>query len=214
MESHIREAKIDKVSPLPTDEAKWIEFQKIDWTDQDGKQRVWESASRKTRGATGIDAVAIVPILLHPSRPTSTLVILQYRPPVQAICVEFPAGLIDAGETTEQTVLRELKEETGYTGKIVDMSPTVVCDPGMSTANMQFATVEVQLQEGDAEPEQHLDEGENIERVVVPLCELFSRLMTFSAEGKMVDARLFHWAAGMKFAVQNNKRYNLSGQSN
>jgi ADP-ribose pyrophosphatase len=132
-----RQPEIVKVSPLPPDEAKWIEFQKIDWTDQNGTERVWESASRKTRGSTGIDAVAIAPILLHPSRAPSTLIILQYRPPIQATCVEFPAGLIDEGETVEQAALRELKEETGYTGRIVDVSPTIVCDPGMSTANMQ-----------------------------------------------------------------------------
>ena len=49
------------------EEAKWVEFQKIEWTDQEGKQRLWEAANRKTRGKSGIDAVAIAPILLHPS---------------------------------------------------------------------------------------------------------------------------------------------------
>ncbi|KAL9622938.1 MAG: hypothetical protein Q9160_002656 [Pyrenula sp. 1 TL-2023] len=39
-----------------------------------------------------------------------------------------------------------------------------------------MATVEVNLREGDPEPEQHLDEGEHIERVVVPLSELYDRL--------------------------------------
>jgi ADP-ribose pyrophosphatase len=35
-------ARVDKISPLPASEAKWIEFQKLDWTGQDGKQRIWE----------------------------------------------------------------------------------------------------------------------------------------------------------------------------
>ena len=39
-----------------------------------------------------------------------------------------------------------------------------------------MVTVEVELAEDDKEPEQHLDEGEHIERVVVPLSELYDKL--------------------------------------
>ncbi|KAF2465871.1 uncharacterized protein BDR25DRAFT_306380 [Lindgomyces ingoldianus] len=192
--------KVTSIDALPASEAKWIEFQKISWTDQTGKPRIWESASRKTRGKSGVDAVAISTIIRHPSRPASTIIILQYRPPVDAICVEFPAGLIDEMETPSDASLRELHEETGYKGVLKYVSPTIVSDPGMSTANMQLATVEVVLKEGDKEPEQALDDGEFIERVVVPLEELYERLLKYSEEGKRVDARLFHWAAGLHFA--------------
>lgn len=96
--------------------------------------------------------------------------------------------------------MRELHEETGYKGKLLHISPTIVSDPGMSSANMQLAVVEVQLGEGDKEPEQALDDGEFIERVVVPIEELYERLEQYDREGKKVDARLWHWAAGLKFA--------------
>lgn len=149
--------KITRISPLSPDEAKWTELRKIEWTDQTGKERIWEAAARKTRGKSGIDAVAIAPILRHPNKPPSTIIILQYRPPVEAICVEFPAGLIDEGESPEEAAVRELKEETGYEGKVcdssapltkqpgltnvtiqvVDCSPTIVADPGLTNANMQ-----------------------------------------------------------------------------
>lgn len=147
-----------------------------------------------------MDAVAINTILRHPpssKRAPSTIVILQYRPPVDAVCVEFPAGLVDEGETPGDASLRELHEETGYTGgRLTFLSPTIVSDPGMSTANMRLATVEVELSEGDAEPEQALEDGEFIERVVVPLDELYERLIEYDGQGKRVDARLWHWAAG------------------
>lgn len=39
-----------------------------------------------------------------------------------------------------------------------------------------MATVEVNLSEDDALPEQHLDEGEHIERLIVPLSELYHKL--------------------------------------
>jgi ADP-ribose pyrophosphatase len=70
----------------------------------------------------------------------------------------------------------------------------------MSSANMQLAMVEVQLKEGDQPPEQKLEDGEFIERVVVPLDELYERLEKYDQEGKKVDARLWHWAAGLHFA--------------
>ena len=39
-----------------------------------------------------------------------------------------------------------------------------------------MVTIEVELKEGDKEPEQHLDDGEHIERMVVPLNELYDKL--------------------------------------
>ena len=200
--SSARPPRIDKITPLATHEAKWIEFLKLDWTDQAGKPRVWEAAGRKTRGSSGVDAVAIMTILRHPSRAPATIIILQYRPPVDAICVEFPAGLIDKDETPEAAAERELKEETGYVGRVIGMSPTVVSNPGMSTGNMKLATVEVVLGEEDIPPEQKLDEGEYIELVIVPLTELYERLVAYSAEGKKVDSRLWHTAAGLQLSKQ------------
>ncbi len=43
------------------------------------------------------------------------MLVRQYRFGVGKTTVEIPAGIIDAGETPEQTAIRELKEETGYT---------------------------------------------------------------------------------------------------
>lgn len=44
-----------------------------------------------------------------------------------------------------------------------------------------MVTIEVNLSEGDEEPEQHLDDGEFIERRIVPLTELYETLQgTFS----------------------------------
>ncbi|TKA74008.1 hypothetical protein B0A55_07746 [Friedmanniomyces simplex] len=196
-----RQPKIDRISPLSADEAKWTELRKIEWTDQTGKQRVWEAAARKTRTKGGVDAVAIAPILRHPNRPPSTMIILQYRPPVEAMCVEFPAGLIDEGETPEQAAVRELREETGYEGKVSEISPTLSNQPGLTNATHQMVTIEVNLKEGDEEPEQHLDEGEHIERRVVPLSELYDTLTALSKEkDKIVDARLYHWALGLHWS--------------
>lgn len=203
MSQKSHEPHITKLTELSSAEAKWVELKKIDYVDQTGRERTWEVASRKTRGIAGVDAVAIGTIILHPSRPASTIIVLQYRPPVDAITVEWPAGLVDANESPEEAAVRELREETGYAGNILSVSPTIASDPGMTTANMQLAMVEVRLNEGDQEPEQHLDDGEHIQRVVVPLDELYERLLAYSKEeNTVVSAKLFHWAAGLHFAKQ------------
>ncbi|KAK4149261.1 NUDIX hydrolase domain-like protein [Chaetomidium leptoderma] len=208
-----QEPVITSITDLPTADAKWITLQKIAYLDQAGTARTWEAASRKTRAVSaGVDAVAMGNILLHPSRPASTLLVIQYRPPLDAYTVEWPAGLVDEGETAAQAAVREFQEETGYTCEVVSVSPVQAADPGLSSANMQLVMVEVRLGDGEEAPlpEQRLEDGEHIQRVVVPLAELYQRLVEYSGRERMVvAAKLFHFAAGMEFAKTKGKEYGI-----
>lgn len=49
----------------------------------------------------------------------------QFRPPVNKVVIEVPAGLIDPGETAERAAIRELKEETGFVGTAIETSPVM-----------------------------------------------------------------------------------------
>lgn len=44
----------------------------------------------------------------------------QFRPAVEKVCIEVPAGLVDEGEGVEQSAVRELREETGYVGEVIE----------------------------------------------------------------------------------------------
>lgn len=59
--------------------------------------------------------MGIVTILNKESGP-ELLLQKQYRPPIDKVVIEVPAGLIDPNETVEECAVRELKEETGYVG--------------------------------------------------------------------------------------------------
>jgi len=129
------------------------------------------------------------------------MIVIQYRPPLDSYTVEWPAGLVDADETPEEAAVREFKEETGYECKVLSVSPVQAADPGLSNANMQLVMVEVQLGEEDKEPEQRLEDGEHIQRVVVPMSELYDTLVEYSKKERfIVAAKLFHFAQGMEFA--------------
>eukprot|EP00013_Stygamoeba_regulata_P020297 CAMPEP_0177653270 /NCGR_PEP_ID=MMETSP0447-20121125/13641_1 /TAXON_ID=0 /ORGANISM="Stygamoeba regulata, Strain BSH-02190019" /LENGTH=197 /DNA_ID=CAMNT_0019156705 /DNA_START=167 /DNA_END=760 /DNA_ORIENTATION=+ len=180
---------------------KWLCLKNLKWVDESGKERVWETAERTTRKECGCDAVAVLAIKKQAGREDELVVITQFRPPIAKYAVELPAGLIDANETAEAAGLRELMEEVGYTGRAVRLSPVVCNDPGMSGANMQLLVVEV---DGDLpvnqQPKQQLDEGEHIAVHHVPVRELEKHLLEFDSKGFQVDARLWHFAAGLAVA--------------
>ncbi|KAF9002000.1 NUDIX hydrolase domain-like protein [Cyathus striatus] len=166
-------------------------------------KRFWECAERKTRKSTGVDAVAIFAVLRSKtdSFPLSTVVIEQYRPPIDKFIIELPAGLIDEGETAEEAAVRELEEETGYKAdKILESSPVVVSDPGMTNANMQLVTVEVELDDHLKMPEPKLDAGEFIVKRIVEISKLNEELKEYDRKGFVVDARLSHFAIGYETA--------------
>jgi len=188
--------EILSVEELPNDQAKWVKLKKVNWKDQEGKTRVWECAERTTRGSGGIDAVAIFAVLQAPGQKTATILVEQFRPPLGTTTIEMPAGLVDGDETAEETAIRELREETGYEAEeVLDSSPILACDPGMTTANMKLVTLRVPV--SDTMPQQHLDPGEHIVRHIVQLDTLYDTLKDFTKKGHIVDARLAHFAAAI-----------------
>jgi ADP-ribose pyrophosphatase len=73
------------------------------------------------------------------------VLISEYRVPIQGKEIGFPAGLIDKeNESVEQTIKRELKEETGLDLKeIVKISPMVYSSAGMTDEAIAIAYVKV-----------------------------------------------------------------------
>jgi ADP-ribose pyrophosphatase len=59
-------------------------------------------------------AVMVVPLIEEPGQPVRVVLERQFRYPVQRVMIEFPAGKLDAGESTQRCAQRELQEETGY----------------------------------------------------------------------------------------------------
>ncbi|KAJ9486645.1 hypothetical protein VN97_g6680 [Penicillium thymicola] len=147
-----------------------------------------------------LDGVGIVAIL---NKDTGSELLLQkqYRPPIDAVVIEVPAGLIDAGETPEQCAVRELKEETGYVGVAEQTSPVMYNDPGLCNTNLHMVHVQVDMSlPENKNPKPELEDNEFIECFTVPLNSLFGEMKKLEKEGYAIDARVGTLAEGIELA--------------
>ncbi|XP_053719923.1 ADP-sugar pyrophosphatase [Synchiropus splendidus] len=140
---------------------KWVKLEKTTYVDPAGNTRFWETASRTTRkGDTAADGVGIIALLKRTLHKDCVVMVKQYRPPMGCHTLEFPAGLIDDGETAEVAALRELKEETGYKGEVVGVTPVTCLDPGLSNCTTQIVMVNINGDElENINPTQQLGDG-------------------------------------------------------
>ena len=114
----------------------WSKLVEISYEDEKKQKRKWEVLHRKN------DAEAVIIIAkLEPS--DRYIIIRQFRPPTNSYLLEFPAGLVDSGETREQTAIRELSEETGYVGEFHKISPRLYSSPGLLSEAVSFAHIQV-----------------------------------------------------------------------
>ncbi|KAG5186687.1 NUDIX hydrolase domain-like protein, partial [Tribonema minus] len=154
--------------------------------------REWEAAFRTTRkpGAP-LDAVYIVA-----ERAEELVVVSQFRPATGMHVIEFPAGLVDAGEDPAAAALRELREETGHEGAVTRVGPATFSDPGCLEARQAFVSVDV---DASKPPRPALEDGEFIEVTTLPLNGLSTALESAAkARGALVDGALHAYALGLQ----------------
>ncbi|KAM4712211.1 ADP-sugar pyrophosphatase [Anableps anableps] len=178
-------------------EGKWVKLEQTTYLDPAGSTRTWETVKRTTRRTnTDTDGVGIVALLKRTLHKDCVVMVKQFRPPLGCNTLEFPAGLIDEGETAEAAALRELKEETGYTGEVVRVSPVTCLDPGLSNCTTQI--VLVHINGDDVENVHPTQQLEFIEVVLLPLEEFQSKIDNLMQKEKLVvDSKVYAFAMGI-----------------
>ena len=175
--------KIELVrQPETVASGRFLELQNLYYRAKDGKVHLWESVARVRSGG----AVLILAKLIPSGR---ILLVRQFRPPAAGLVWEFPAGLLEPGESPEVTAVRELKEETGYRGRVVSCTGPAFSSPGLSSESLYIVCMEVE-EAGQEDPVPEFDGMELIETAAVAPSELASFLEQAERQGDAVDAKV------------------------
>ncbi|HVI26239.1 MAG TPA: NUDIX hydrolase [Xanthomonadaceae bacterium] len=144
----------------------------------------WEYVERTHAGGLAAIIVALTP-------DDRVLFVEQYRIPLARRTIEMPAGLVgdvDAGESIEQSAIRELEEETGWRAARAEVLLIGPTSAGLTSEQIAFvrATGLVQVGAGGG------DETEDITVHAVPRAQAAAWLVAKMGEGYAMDAKL--WA--------------------
>ncbi|NOY82480.1 MAG: NUDIX hydrolase [Kiritimatiellaeota bacterium] len=169
---------------------RWLELVELNYFDAAGIARTWEAASR----CGGVNAVCIIARTVPGDR---YLLVRQYRPPAGACVIEFPAGLVDPGESAADTAVRELFEETGRRGRVTAVTAPALNSPGLTDEAAALVFMEIdELHPENKAPAPHPDPGEYIEVFAVPAAEMAAFLEKAETRGDKVDGKVLAFFAG------------------
>ena len=168
-------------------QGRWSNLVEFSYEDEKKQIRKWEGLHRKNNA----EAVIII-AKMEPSE--RYIIIRQFRPPTNSYILEFPAGLVDMGETHEQTAIRELSEETGYVGEVEKISPMLYSSPGILSEAVSFVNMQVDENLPDNQrPKARNEPGEFItvfKKSVDEILEFFNQEIS---HGVKFDAKLYSY---------------------
>lgn len=123
------------------------------------------------------------------------VLVRQFRYGIDGFSLETPGGVANSGEAPTATGLRELREETGYTGGRTTLLGSVHPNPAIQSNRTHFVLVEDVRKTHDLE----WDADEEIEVVLVPVEEALAMARTGGITHSLVLNALMlfepHWRA-------------------
>jgi ADP-ribose pyrophosphatase len=174
--------------------------------------RKWDRAVRTTKKSEdAVDAVVILAILRYdlsdPSK-DEIVCVKQFRPPVNGYTIELPAGLIDPNEDPAAAAEREFKEETGYIGKVLSVSPPSYLSPGLTNESACMVKMEVDMTlehnaKNHERTESHdglegCEKDRGLEKLLLPKVGFLNALHDLQKkDGVKIFAALYSLAVGM-----------------
>jgi 8-oxo-dGTP pyrophosphatase MutT (NUDIX family) len=104
------------------------------------------------------DWVIVVPLLKDENGTESFLMVQQWRHGAGEMSIEFPGGVIDAGETPKQAAERELHEETGYKAGKITLAASLSPNPAImdNKCHIFFAEDLINTQQTDLDDDEFL----------------------------------------------------------
>ncbi|MBF0510844.1 MAG: NUDIX hydrolase [Candidatus Omnitrophica bacterium] len=173
-----------KLSEKIVYDGNWLAVRETKYQNDKGAELTWECVDRK-RSTVGV----IVLARLMPSK--RFVLIKQYRPAIDSYIISFPAGL---AFNDPAHALVELKEETGYTGQIIEVSP--VLKTGASLVNDSARIVCVEVDENlpaNQNPVQELEDAEDIQVFLVYRKDAKEFMLSQLEQGVHVASNLWYF---------------------
>lgn len=147
-------------------DCKWANLFEVRYERSAQPEKSWIMCSRKDNPAGNADKADAVVIIatIETSEGRKLVVTKEFRVPIWDYEYGFPAGLIDDGEDVEQTVSRELKEETGLElTRIKHISAPVYSSAGLTDESCHMVLVEARGEVSD----EWLEDSEDIETLLL-----------------------------------------------
>ena len=170
----------------------WINLFEVLFKRRTHSERSWLMCSRKDDPIADVKPDAVVIIATINSSSGKRLVVTkEFRIPIWDYEYGFPAGLIDDGEDINETVRRELKEETGLDLlKINHVSMPVYSSAGLTDESCLMVMVEAEGEVSD----RWLEDSEDIEALLLDVDGIKKLLSSNKKIAAKAWGTLYHYA--------------------
>jgi ADP-ribose pyrophosphatase len=177
---------VKKIGERVIGKGDWLVLREDTFVNSSGEEVHWECVAH-----TSDTYVVVVVARLVPSG--RFVLLRQYRQAIENSVLGFCAGAAPRGTNPEVEALRELREETGYVGRIVGSSGPLKVNVGMSNDDQYIMSAEID--ENDPRnlfPQQELEPAEEIDVVLLRQDEIPAFIESERAAGRTVGPGVWY----------------------